>query len=166
MSVEMGKHAVLSDDGLYRYSLLREWEAGKPSMTFVMLNPSTADASVDDPTIRRCIAFARREGCGQLLVFNLYAWRATDPKALARAADPVGEENDVFLRGHFLVKAEFGEPVVAAWGANAGPDRVAQVRALVPGVEFVCLGETKDGHPRHPLYVRGNQPLVPWGVAS
>lgn len=159
---DVRKHAVISEDGLYRYSLLREWDPQVAGVTFVMLNPSTADADVDDPTIRRCIAFAKREGFGKLLVLNLYAFRATNPKELLTCADPVGEENDTFLRANIGLRTEFGDPVIAAWGVNAGLARVAHVRSLVPEATFVSLGTTKAGHPRHPLYVRGDEPLARW----
>lgn len=157
------KHALLSDDGLYRYALWRVWGTRR-TLRFVMLNPSTADATVDDPTIRRCIGFARREGYDSLTVLNLYAYRATDPKALLTCSDAVGPYNDLHLCGHLAEASMAGEPVVAAWGANAQPDRVRDVLALTEHkVDWRCLGTTKDGHPRHPLYVRGDQPLVPFG---
>ncbi|WP_198414927.1 MULTISPECIES: DUF1643 domain-containing protein [unclassified Cryobacterium] len=161
----MRSHAVLSDDELYRYSLLRVWDEELPTLVFVMLNPSTADAEVDDPTIRRCISFAKREGCGKLIVLNLYAFRATNPKALLTCADPVGDRNDSFLRANIGARTEFGFPVVAAWGVNADPARVAEVIALVPDAKFVSLGVTKAGHPRHPLYVLGDQELTEWRTA-
>jgi hypothetical protein len=152
--------AAISDCGTYRYALTRHWGA-EPSLRFVMLNPSTADAALDDPTIRRCIGFARREGFGGLVVLNLYAYRATDPKALLTCADPVGPGNDDMLRAHMRSSVGVARPVVAAWGTNARVDRVKQVLDLCPEVDWRCLGTTKDGHPRHPLYVRGDQPLVP-----
>jgi hypothetical protein len=155
-------HAVISGDGLYRYSLLREWDQFAGTLTFVMLNPSTADAQLDDPTIRRCIGFAKREGFGKLVVLNLYALRATDPKALSLSSDPVGPDNDTFLGAHFSLRSELDQPVVAAWGVNAKPERVACAIERMRGVSFQCLGTTKDGHPRHPLYVRSDQQLVPW----
>lgn len=156
------KAARISDCGLYRYGLVRRW-SDEPALRFVMLNPSTADAKLDDPTIRRCIGFAKREGYGALIVLNLYAYRATDPKALLSCGDPVGPGNDNMLRAHLRSSVGVGRPVIAAWGANAKADRVGQVLDLCPGVDWRCLGTTKDGHPRHPLYVRGDQALVPFG---
>lgn len=153
------KSARLSECGMYRYSLSRYW-GPKRGLVFVMLNPSTADASTDDPTIRRCMGFARREGNDGILVLNLYAYRATDPKALLSCTDAVGPENDGYLSMALTEQARRGTPVVAAWGANARPDRVGQVLSLVPGVDWRCLGTTKQGAPKHPLYVRGDQPLV------
>lgn len=138
--------AVLSDCGTYRYALMRRWEQGHP-LRFVMLNPSIADATVDDPTIRRCVSFARREGYAALIVLNLYAYRATDPKALLTCGDdPVGPNNDNILWSHLLSSKEGANPVVAAWGVNAKPDRVQRVLDLVPGVDWRCLGTTKQGH--------------------
>ena len=119
-----------------------------------MLNPSTADANRDDPTIRRCIDFAQRWGYGGLLVGNLFAYRSTDPKGLLAADDPVGPEND----RHLAHLAESCNIVVAAWGAVSRPDhlrRATEVREIV-GHKLYCLGMTTSGQPRHPLYVRSN----------
>ncbi len=153
--------ASLSKCGNYRYSLMRRWDQGSP-LRFVMLNPSTADATVDDPTIRRCMGFARREGYAALIVVNLYAYRSTDPKALLTCADPVGPSNDEILRLHLMSARSGPTPVVAAWGLHGRTSRVAEVLSLTSDVDWRCLGTTKDGHPRHPLYVRGDQPLVPF----
>lgn len=155
--------AEISPCGQYRYTLTRPPLAPYPdrgTAAFCMLNPSTADATLDDPTIRRCRGFAERWGCNGITVVNLYALRSKDPRALWNHADPVGPMNDYWLR---LVARECGG-MVCAWGANAKPERVAQaVQALrAAGAKLYCLGTTKDGHPRHPLYVRGDQPLVPW----
>lgn len=149
--------AVISECGLYRYALTRWWGNG-PNCGFIMLNPSTADAERDDPTIRRCIGFAQREGCGGLIVLNLFAFRATKPIDLAKAADPVGPQADHFLLD--LIQNVDG-PLIAAWGSHwiAG-ERAKDVTAMI-GRHCVCLGKTKDGHPRHPLYVKGDAPLVP-----
>lgn len=156
------KHALLSDDQLYRYALWRVW-GPHTCLRFVMLNPSTADATLDDPTIRRCVGFARREGYDGLVVLNLYAYRATDPRALLACADAVGPLNNLHLTTHLAAAALAGEPVVAAWGANAHPRRAREVLDLTEHrVDWRCLGTTKDGHPRHPLYVKGDQPLVPF----
>lgn len=152
-------------EGEYRYDLTRGDEAASVAarrMTFVMLNPSTADASVDDPTIRRCLGFARREGCALLTVVNLYALRATDPRALWSHPDPVGPRNDAFLRAAVSDAGWYDGIMVAAWGVNARADRVATLRGILNGLPIWALGLTKDGSPRHPLYVRGDAPLVPW----
>jgi hypothetical protein len=124
-----------------------------------MLNPSTADAAVEDATIRRCIGFARRERAGGIVVVNLYAFRTTDPRQLTPCADPDGPEN---IR-HLKQVAAAHSPVVCAWGVWGG-DRGAFVAShmLRQGAHLVCLGVTKGGHPRHPLYVRADQPLTPY----
>jgi hypothetical protein len=117
-----------------------------------MLNPSAADAEHDDPTIRRCIGFARRWGYGALDVVNLFAFRTHSPALLKRAADPVGPEND----RHLAETVARASRVVAAWGCHGGFDgRNTKVLPLL-GNSSVCFGLTRGGHPRHPLYVRGD----------
>lgn len=164
----MTRHANISADGLYRWSLHREWRdlsdqaQGPRWVTFVMLNPSTADGATDDPTIRRCIGFARSWGATGLAVVNLYAFRATSPADLWRAPDPVGPQNDEFLATFFGMAASYRYPIIAAWGAHARPDRVAQV-LQIPGAERLqALGVTKAGAPRHPLYLRADVRPTPW----
>jgi hypothetical protein len=157
----MARGAVISDCGLYRYRLSRIWNEARYSLAFVMLNPSIADADIDDPTIRRCMGFARREGYGGIEVANLYAFRATSPDDLWRARDPYGPENDDHLRNVALASAAYGTPLICAWGAYGGRNNRPIVLMQNAGAELMCLGKTKDGHPRHPLYVRGDQPLVP-----
>lgn len=150
------RSAVLAPDGRYRYRLDRHWGVG-PGVLFVMLNPSTADATHDDPTLRRCIGFALDWGYASLTVANLYAYRATDPAELKKVTDPVGPECD-----HYLEQCT-GEAslIVAAWGMHAQPGRVEQVRRLL-GPEVMALAWTKAGQPRHPLYVRGNTTPQLW----
>lgn len=156
--------ADISADGVYRYTLTRVWNVSQPLAMFVMLNPSTADAELDDPTIRRCKSFAAREGCGGLVVVNLFALRATDPAELKRHPDPVGPDNVAYL-----TQALSRNPavVIAAWGAHRFA--AAQARAVSTSLarqlanrrmQLKCLGTTKSGHPRHPLYVRGTAPLI------
>lgn len=147
--------ATISECGLYRYRLTREWGAGATAV-FIMLNPSTADASQDDPTIRRCVGFAKREGCGRLEVVNLFAFRATAPKDMRAAADPIGPENDAHILA--AVTAADG-PRIAAWGAHGG-QRGKEVGRRLRGMGLKCLGLTAALAPRHPLYVRGDAPLV------
>ena len=163
--------AIISDDGLYRYRLWRELRPGAPEriMTFIMLNPSIADASVDDPTIRRCMGFARREGCTRLDVVNLFAFRATKPSRLLEVGWPTGPENAIHIEGAIMVS----HLVVAAWGAwwdNQSPNR-RPLRTRVEdiaehhGKTLYCLGETKKGAPRHPLYAPNTSPIVKWRAA-
>lgn len=149
--------AKISPCGRYRYALGRRWGDGG-TVAFVMLNPSTADATMDDPTIRRCMGFAKTWGYGGLVVANLYAYRATKPADLWKVADPIGPDNDQ----HLVWVAEGCDQIVAAWGAHAKPDRIAAVLAL-PGMDrLTALALTKDGQPRHPLYLRGDLTPQPW----
>ncbi|MDA0269442.1 MAG: DUF1643 domain-containing protein [Chloroflexi bacterium] len=154
---EIDRRATFSRDRRYRYSLSRRWGPG-PVVAWVMLNPSTADAYRDDATIRRCIALSRSWGFGALEVVNLCAHRATDPRALLEAADPVGRRNNHAIR-RALRRAD---AVVAAWGVppRALRGRVEAVRWLLPP-SVACLGVTTGGQPRHPLYVRADACLVP-----
>ena len=141
--------AVFDASGRYRYRLWRRWADGEVVL-FVMLNPSTADARRDDPTIRRCGGFARAWGFAAMTVVNLFALRATDPARLRRARDPVGRDND----RHILAAAAGASALVLAWGAHGalgGRDR--EVRALLTGHRPECLGVTRAGQPRHPLYL-------------
>lgn len=162
---EIIKHATISDCGRYRYTLSRYWQPAVQSLLFIMLNPSKADAEKDDPTIRRCMGFARRDGFGGIHVLNLYALRATNPRDLWTADDPVGPDNDQHLAGVLIMAAEDDRPVVAAWGANARPDRVAAVCAMFGGYRLSAFGTTKAGAPRHPLYLPGTAELTPWRAA-
>jgi hypothetical protein len=147
-------------EGPYRYRLWREWgPASMGSCCFVMLNPSTADAQHDDPTIRRCISFATRWGYGRLDVVNLYALRATKPIELRRHSDPIGPRGDVAIeeavRGARLV--------VAAWGVHGTERRHASVADALRRMGGVSvLGLTKAGRPKHPLYVAGITRPQPW----
>lgn len=157
--------AVISSCGQYRYRLGRDphdlYTTRGPAL-FIMLNPSIADAALDDPTIRRCRGFAKAWDCTGIIVANLYALRATNPADLWKHADPVGPDNDMHLAA--LIREH--DTIVCAWGVNAKPERVAQVRKMFhQNSRPMCLGMTKDGAPRHPLYVRGDQPLIEWSAA-
>jgi hypothetical protein len=158
--------AVFSPDRTYRYALTRRWDEAAPLACFIMVNPSTADALTDDPTIRRCSTFARSWGAGGLLVLNLFALRATDPAELRRHPDPVGPDNDHVIRRMLSAVTGRAGWVVAAWGVHgllAGRDTyTARLVADVYGPDLSCLGVTKDGQPRHPLYVHGDTPLTPF----
>ena len=157
------QQAYFSDCRSYRYSLTRDVAplTGEGTCVFVMLNPSTADETEDDPTIRRCIDFARRWGFARLKVVNLYAYRATDPRELRGATDPVGPDNDCTLSKVFGAS----DLTVAAWGVHAEPERVAEVMRW-PVRPRVALGLTKSGAPRHPLYVRADAQLGPYAMAA
>lgn len=159
----MIRSAVMSPCEQYRYRLARQWEENGKAMTFVMLNPSTADAELDDPTIRRCIGYAQREACGGLRVVNLFAYRATDPAQLQRASDPVGPDNDQHLVKVFQHALYHNAPIVAGWGKHGWLNgRAQEVEALAAslGVRFRCLGQNRDGSPVHPLYQPADARLV------
>lgn len=156
-------NAVISVCGLYRYRLDRIWERDKKLMIVVGLNPSTADAEHDDPTVRRLISFAKREFCGGLVVLNLFAYRATDPTMLdVPEIDPVGPENDVYL-AQAAERAE-GNIFVLAWGARGakhGYGTWVRDLLLANGCSRLWhFGLTKDGQPKHPLYLSARTPLV------
>ena len=158
--------AVLSPDGRYRYRLDRTWDPARVHAVFVMLNPSTADADEDDPTIRRCIGFARRFDCGGITVVNLFGYRSTDPARLLLAPDPVGPDNATIVDG--VLAAAATQHVFAAWGAAADLPSVATMasrftaKAADAGIQLLCLGTTYAGHPRHPLYVPADVEVLPW----
>lgn len=152
--------AHFSPCGRYRYRLWRFWGTGAP-VVWCMLNPSTADETRDDPTIRRCIGFAREWGAGGVVIVNLFALRSTDPRALYSHPEPVGPGNDATI----LEAASEAQLIVAAWGvhgAHLGRGRAA-ANLLAP-FKVSVLGTTKDGHPRHPLYVRGDAVPMPYEV--
>lgn len=169
--------ATLSDDGLYRYDLTRFWcDPGaflqRPA-TFVMLNPSTADALKDDPTIQRCMKFARSWGLDGIRVVNLYAYRASKPEvmweALAGGSNIVGPENERTLGRALFSARNLRTPVIAAWGNHGAAGRVEWLvrEADRWGVQLQCLGTTLSGAPKHPL-ARGHHRIpddaepVPW----
>lgn len=152
--------AKFSSCRAYRYSLWRTWGPivnDSQVVVFIGLNPSTADETTDDPTIRRCIGFAKRWGYGGIVMTNLFAFRATDPKAMKAAAAPVGPMNDSVL----IEEADKAGLVVAAWGTHGTHNRRAEaVRSFLKGLHH--LGLTKDGHPRHPLYLKGDIQPQEW----
>ena len=145
--------ATFSPCRTYRYTLWRDlevlgWQSPRYAM-FIGLNPSTADEVRDDPTIRRCMGFAKSWGFPRLCMTNLFAFRATDPAVMKAAADPIGPDNDRWL----VALAHHAAVVVAAWGTHGTfRDRDKAVRLLLPG-RLHCLRETKDGFPAHPLYL-------------
>lgn len=142
--------ASLSPCRRYRYDLWRRWAPG-PYAMFIGLNPSTADETQDDPTIRRCIGFAKAWGYSALCMTNLFAFRATDPKEMKAEVDPIGWGNDATI---IRLSADAGV-VIAAWGVHGTHlDRAADVVKLIPNLQ--CLGLSKDGHPRHPLYLKAD----------
>ena len=144
--------ATYSDCERYRYTLTREWAPERGRLLCVMLNPSTATEAQNDPTVERCERRARALGYGAFRVCNIFAWRATDPRVLRTLRDPVGPENDAAI----LDGAAWADAVLCAWGSHGahlgrGPEVERLLRAT--GAPLCHLGLTKQGHPRHPLYV-------------
>lgn len=153
--------AVLSADGAYRYELRRTWAEEIPPVLWVMLNPSTADATDDDPTIRRCAGLSKRWGYGGIIVRNLFALRATHPAVLLGHPDPVGPDNDLWLTDDLLDH----EKIICAWGVTGkihdrAPAVVKMFRAA--GVDLWALGFTMAGSPKHPLFVPNVTELEQW----
>lgn len=159
------KSAIISDCGLYRYELRREWDDSLPPYVSGMLNPSTADAEIDDPTIVRNIRRAEMEGCGSLIVWNLGAGRATDPKVWKAMADPVGPENCAHVRRILSECKERNGLAIVGWGnhgefMNLGGAARSLARKM--DVKLHCLGITKSGQPRHPLYTSYGLRPIKW----
>lgn len=162
--------ARLSDDGLYR------WALGRPllppahaigTILFIMLNPSTADAKDDDPTIRRCRGFGMREAMCELVVCNLSAWRAAKPADLWANYDQWKPRQ---LENRENIQAEMTRAltIVCAWGAHGGRPEFAGIKGAIVDIarttskKLYCLGTTKDGEPRHPLFIDAKQPFEEW----
>lgn len=155
--------ATFSPCRTWRYTLWRRFDLdpNAPFAMFIGLNPSTADEYEDDPTIRRCIGYAKSWGCGALLMTNAFAYRATNPEVMKAQSDPVGPDNDDAL----LAWSEHASIVVAAWGEHGRHlDRHDRVRQLVPNLHYLKLN--KDGTPAHPLYLRADLTPRPWSHAS
>lgn len=152
--------AVYSDCEAYRYLLTRVWDGDGRKALFVMLNPSTATEVQNDPTVERCERRARALGFGAFRVCNIFAWRATDPRVMRRAPDPVGPVNDAAIAESCL----WADTIVCAWGTHgAHLGRGSEVERLMreAGRPLHHLGLTREGHPRHPLYVGyAVQPLL------
>jgi hypothetical protein len=150
--------ASISEDGVYRWELRRRWATDGEVLLWVMLNPSTADGKRDDPTIRRCVDFSRRWGFAGLIIANLFSLRAKHPSEIGRHASPVGEKTDETLRAASIE----AQVTVAAWGAYAAAQKRSSVVVNLLESELVCLGQTRTGAPRHPLYVRKDTTLGLW----
>lgn len=162
----MSGGAILSQCGTYRYTLERTWAPLMPPLTMVylLLNPSTADAMEDDPTIRRCIGFAQREGCTGLRVLNLFALRSKAPALLLTHSDPVGPENDTYIQKYMLNMHE-GCIWVAGWGVMGHrriKERATTVIKMLGDRGIWCLGTNADGSPKHPLYLSCDTEFTPY----
>lgn len=160
MKGDAASEAVYSECERYRYLLTRSWGRGA-KVLFVMLNPSTATEVQNDPTVERCERRARALGFGAFRVTNIFAFRATDPRVMRAAPDPVGPDNDAAI----LQSLDWADAVVCAWG-NHGLhlDRGAAVEAMLraSGARLTHLGLTGQGQPRHPLYVGYDRQPEPW----
>ena len=146
----------------YRYHLWREWSKLHNHVTFVMLNPSTADHAEDDPTMTRCVDFAKRHGFGGLDVVNLFALRSSSPSALARASDPWGPDFKTYFK-HVVLR---NKTVVVGWGAHPQANRGYAHLVNTGLVDYLkgalCLGMNTGGSPKHPLFVRKTKEFEPW----
>jgi len=159
----MDKGAMLSPDRVYRYSLWRVWDESKPLVMFIGLNPSTADELEDDPTIRRCINFARTWDYGGIYMMNLFAFRTKDPKILLTNLLPIGYEGAIYGKNWndwFLKEVNKScMTIVAAWGTKGnylGRDK--EVMKFFR--QMNCLGLTKGGYPKHPLFLRSDTKMI------
>lgn len=152
----MRKRAFISACGKYRYGLARQWDESKPSVAFMLLNPSTANAEVDDPTVRRCIDYANSWDYGGIYIVNVCPYRSTDPKALPKVdiPDEIYDKNALHIAAVYKVVDKF----IAGWG-NSLPLSFIQksgyiIKTLLERKKLFMLAENKDGSPRHPLYLK------------
>ena len=155
------KGATISECGDYRYDLWRTWDKEKPFVTFIMLNPSTADANEDDATIRRCVGYAKKWGYSGLVVVNLFAYRATKRKVMLAHQEPVGLDNEEYIFNACL-RARI---VICAWGADGshrGRSKVVADKLRQWGITPHYLSLTSKGEPGHPLYLKADLKPIPW----
>lgn len=156
--------AEMSACGRYRYGLVRVWDASKPGALFILLNPSTADGTQDDPTVRRCVGMAKKWGCGIMWIVNLFALRATNPRELLVDPDnAVGPQNDSYLNLALICFDRPADYIVCGWG-NWGSHKLLrrrrdQVLSRLRAARTRCLSVNSTGDPKHPLYCKGD--LVP-----
>ena len=159
MTLLMKTDASFSNCRKYRYALWRTWDESKPYAMFIGLNPSTADETDDDPTIRRCIGFSKSWGFGGLCMVNLFAFRATEPRNMMSSSEPVGCENDLWIEQ----LSEGAGVVVAAWGNDGSfMGRSEKIMTMLPDLK--CLKINKTGEPAHPLYQPGSALPIDMGI--
>lgn len=166
--------ATFSPCRTWRYKLWRIWDTSKPPLVMLMLNPSTADETSNDPTVERCERRAYAGGFGGLIVMNIFAFRATDPEDMKAAADPIGPENDSHITNVLALAtlAKAGGPamawkICAGWGIHGsylGRDRQVSKMFQDVGMPLYCLGVTASGQPRHPLYVGYGVTFQTWSA--
>lgn len=154
--------ATFSPCRTWRYTLWRHWDwrGDAHCVAFIGLNPSTADETKNDPTVRRCINYAKEWGYGGMYMLNIFGYRATDPAVMKAALDPVGPENDRTIAKHVRRCGL----VIACWGVHGAFSEREQRITQLPQVrqKLHCLGQTKAGHPRHPLYLPKSARPVLW----
>lgn len=165
----MRSSAIFSPDREHRYCLFRNWSKDPfdwPKVAFIGLNPSTADESFNDPTVTRCIGFAKRWGYGGMVMLNAFAYRATDPNVMKAHADPIGPENDEYI----LRVVDYCDMVVLCWGVHGSHiGRDAHMGDLLHSFrdKLHCLGKTKGGSPKHPLYLKSTEsPIGYYGESA
>lgn len=165
--------AIISQCGKFRYILTRDslipltcayTMSGPLTCCFVMLNPSTADATEDDSTIRKCIKYAKREGCDDLIVVNLYPYRSTDPKEMLKTEERFGTDD---MNSRWMNKAlQVADVIICGWGNHAEPQAVENFKTIIQDTDInaepQCFAINKNGSPKHPLYVKDDAPLIPW----
>lgn len=151
----MKKSAIISECGKYRYRLERTWDPEAPKLGFIMLNPSTADANEDDPTIRRCIGYAKSLSYGGIIVCNLFAYRATNPKDLLSAENPEGPNNFE----HVYQMSQDAHIIILGWGNGGLVKKLKRPGYVELLANIYALKENKDGTPTHPLFLKGD--LIP-----
>lgn len=171
MSADYRDRALFSPCRNYRYTLWRAWGADpRRFLQVIGLNPSTADETSDDPTVRRCIGYAKAWGFDALCMTNLFALRATDPRVMMAHESPI-DDPDSAANSYWLRRVSlFAKGVLCAWGNHGehmgrGRDVYEMLRAMGPGQSLMCLDQNKSGHPQHPLYLKGSLkpvPLEPW----
>lgn len=149
LDVELEKYAYISDDQLYRYTLWRRWGQSSKYACFIGLNPSVADAYIDDPTLKRCIDFSKSFGYDAVCLINLFAYRATNPQDMKKVSEPIGIENDKVIK----LVTSYSEINIAAWGTlGIFKNRNLEVQDMIDNLHYLKL--TKDKHPSHPLYLK------------
>ena len=153
--------AVYSNCENYRYTLTREWDAEKQKVLFIMLNPSTADETKNDATVERCERRARNLNFGSVRICNIFAWRETNPFKLKQKTKPIGKDNNKIIQDSTI----WANDIICAWGTHGSHlERDEEIKKLLSsnGCKLYHLGLTKNGHPKHPLYVPYSQDIIRW----
>jgi hypothetical protein len=163
--MKWGNSASISADGKYRYSLTRCWNSALPMCCWICLNPSTADEHKDDPTVRKIVGFSARLLYGGFHLFNLFAFRATTPRDMYRAVDPIGPDNSpIWIAAETRILSP--DPVIVAWGSLRNTFRPRASAVLSELSNPRCLGTTATGDPRHPLMIAYSTVLRPFGESG